>query len=97
MDEQRKEMIAYEKIEIGYLFMGFYVLLLAAGISWADSAGRRLPRLKVGGEAPWFTLPSSQDRLVDYGQRLFREIPSGHDVFPGGLHPGLNGGDGGAQ
>jgi len=34
------------------------ILVLALGTAWAD--------LKVGDEAPSFTLPSSQDRLVDY-------------------------------
>ena len=34
------------------------LIVTAAGNVWAD--------LKVGDEAPSFTLPSSQDRLVDY-------------------------------
>jgi hypothetical protein len=35
-----------------------FFLGLAMGNAWAE--------LKVGDEAPGFTLPSSQDRLVDY-------------------------------
>jgi hypothetical protein len=35
-----------------------FVLCLAIRNAWAE--------LKVGDEAPGFTLPSSQDRLVDY-------------------------------
>ncbi len=35
-----------------------FLLVLAMGNAWAE--------LKVGDEAPSFTLPSSQDRLVDY-------------------------------
>ncbi len=35
-----------------------FFLGLAMGNAWAE--------LKVGDEAPSFTLPSSQDRLVDY-------------------------------
>jgi hypothetical protein len=34
------------------------IFLFAAGNAWAQ--------LKVGDEAPSFTLPSSQDKLVDY-------------------------------
>jgi hypothetical protein len=39
-------------------------------------------------------LPGSSGGLC---QRLFWEVSSGDDVFPGGVHPDLSGGDGGAQ
>ncbi len=39
----------------------FIFLLLAGSNGWAQPAA-----LKLGDEAPSFTLPSSQDKLVDY-------------------------------
>ncbi len=39
----------------------FLCFLLAGGSGWAQPTP-----LKLGDEAPSFTLPSSQDRLVDY-------------------------------
>ncbi len=38
-----------------------FAVLLATGDSCAQTG-----RLKVGDEAPSFTLPSSQDKLIDY-------------------------------
>ena len=61
-------------------------LLLAAGISWADS-GPTYARLKVGSEAPWFVLPSSDERLVDYGQNYFGKHHLVITFFPAAFTP----------
>jgi hypothetical protein len=54
-------------------------LVSALGTAWAD--------LKVGDEAPSFTLPSSQDRLVDY----YRDYYGKHHLiltfFPAAFTP----------
>jgi hypothetical protein len=57
-------------------------LLLAAGISWAASGP-----LKVGDEAPWFVLPSSDERLVDYGQNYFGKHHLIITFFPAAFTP----------
>ena len=62
-------------------------LLLAAGISWAASDGPTYPPLKVGSEAPWFILPSSQDRLVHYGQDYFGKHHLVITFFPAAFTP----------
>jgi len=54
-------------------------LVSVLGAAWAD--------LKVGDEAPSFTLPSSQDRLVDY----YRDYYGKHHLiltfFPAAFTP----------
>jgi hypothetical protein len=60
--------------------------LVAAGISWADS-GPSFARLKVGSEAPWFVLPSSDERLVDYGQNFFGKYHLVITFFPAAFTP----------
>ena len=57
-------------------------LLLVVGISWAASGP-----LKVGDEAPWFILPSSQDRLVHYGQDYFGKHHLIITFFPAAFTP----------
>ena len=42
------------------------LLVLWGGTIHADSAGPTFTALKIGDEAPWFTLPSSEGKLVDY-------------------------------
>jgi hypothetical protein len=66
---------------------GILFLLLASGVSWADSAGPAFSPLKVGGEAPWFTLPSSQDRVVDYGKDYFGKTHLVMTFFPAAFTP----------
>ena len=55
------------------------ILVSVLGTAWAD--------LKVGDEAPSFTLPSSQDRLVDY----YRDYYGKHHLiltfFPAAFTP----------
>ena len=67
--------------------LGILSLLLAFGISWADSDGPAVSPLKIGGEAPWFTLPSSQDRLVDYAKDYFGKYHLVMTFFPAAFTP----------
>ena len=62
-------------------------LLLAVGISWADGAGPSFAPLKVGSEAPWFVLPSSDERLVDYSQNYFGKSHLVITFFPAAFTP----------
>ena len=66
---------------------GILFLVLGLGISWADSASPEVGALKVGGEAPWFTLPSSQDRLVDYAKDYFGKYHLVMTFFPAAFTP----------
>ena len=66
---------------------GVLLLLLALGVSWADSASPEFPPLKVGGEAPWFTLPSSEDRLVDYAKDYYGKYHLVMTFFPAAFTP----------
>ena len=66
---------------------GILSLLLAFGISWGDSAGPTFAPLKIGGEAPWFTLPSSQERLVDYAKDYFGKSHLVMTFFPAAFTP----------
>jgi len=54
-------------------------LVLALGTAWAD--------LKVGDEAPSFTLPSSQDRLVDYYKDYYGKHHLILTFFPAAFTP----------
>jgi hypothetical protein len=67
--------------------LGILSLLLAFGISWADSGGPAFSPLKIGGEAPWFTLPSSQDRVVDYAKDYFGKYHLVMTFFPAAFTP----------
>jgi len=43
--------------------------------------------LKVGDEAPWFTLPSSEDRLVDYYKDYYGKHHLVMTFFPAAFTP----------
>jgi len=66
---------------------GILFLLLALGISWADSGEPAFSSLKIGGDAPWFSLPSSQDRLVDYAKDYFGKYHLVMTFFPAAFTP----------
>ena len=52
-----------KKLIFAVVVIGIPLLMfLAGGNAWAQEG----PVLKIGQEAPTFTLPSSQDKLVDY-------------------------------
>ena len=57
----------------------FYFLVLTMGIAWAE--------LKVGDEAPSFTLPSSQDRLVDFYKDYYGKHHLILTFFPAAFTP----------
>ena len=54
-------------------------LVLAVGSAWAQ--------VKVGDEAPSFTLPSSQDRLVDYYKDYYGKHHLIMTFFPAAFTP----------
>ena len=58
----------------------FAFLLSAGGYSWAQA-------LKVGDEAPSFTLPSTQDRLVDYFKDYYGKVHLIITFFPAAFTP----------
>ena len=58
-------------------------LLLAQGSRWAQAGSP----LKVGDEAPSFTLPSSQDKLVDYYKDYYGKHHLIITFFPAAFTP----------
>ncbi len=54
-------------------------LILAMGNAWAE--------LKLGDEAPGFTLPSTQDRLVDYYKDYYGKHHLILTFFPAAFTP----------
>jgi hypothetical protein len=71
-----------------WLFVfGVLFLLMALGISWADSDEPAFSSLEIGRDAPWFTLPSSQDRLVDYAKDYFGKHHLVMTFFPAAFTP----------
>ncbi|NWF94210.1 MAG: hypothetical protein HXY46_15020 [Syntrophaceae bacterium] len=73
------------KRTVGPVVYGILFLLLALGISWADEPA--FSSLKIGREAPWFTLPSSQGRLVDYAKDYFGKHHLVMTFFPAAFTP----------
>jgi len=69
-----------KKIVFAMAMLGIPLLVVSAvGNGWAD--------LKVGEEAPSFTLPSSQDRLVDYYQEYYGKHHLIITFFPAAFTP----------
>jgi len=66
-------------------FQAILFLLLAPGISWADEPA--FSSLKIGRDAPWFTLPSSQGRLVDYAKDYLGKHHLVMTFFPAAFTP----------
>jgi hypothetical protein len=66
---------------------GILFLLLASGICWADGGEPAFSSLKIGREAPWFTLPSSEGRLVDYVNDYFGKHHLVMTFFPAAFTP----------
>lgn len=63
------------------------LMIFVAGNLYADSASPASSALKVGDEAPWFTLPSSQDRLVDYYKDYYGKHHLVMTFFPAAFTP----------
>jgi hypothetical protein len=72
---------------LGLCFSGILFLLMTSGISWANGSEPAFSSLKIGREAPWFTLPSSQERLVDYGKDFFGKHHLVMTFFPAAFTP----------
>ena len=66
---------------------GVLCVLLTFGMTWADSGEPVSSSLKIGRDAPWFTLPSSQDRLVDYAKDYFGKHHLVMTFFPAAFTP----------
>ena len=70
----------HKKTFFALAMVGIPLLVISAvGNVWAD--------LKVGDEAPSFTLPSSQDRLVDYYQDYYGKHHLIITFFPAAFTP----------
>jgi hypothetical protein len=68
-----------KKVLLAVLLVFFLILVLTLGNAWAQ--------LKVGDEAPSFTLPSSQDRLVDYYKDYYGKHHLIITFFPAAFTP----------
>ena len=70
----------HKKTFFALAMVGIPLLVISAiGNAWAD--------LKVGDEAPSFTLPSSQDKLVDYYQDYYGKHHLIITFFPAAFTP----------
>ncbi|MGA2956092.1 MAG: hypothetical protein ABSF48_10260 [Thermodesulfobacteriota bacterium] len=58
---------------------GIFISMFAMGNAWAQ--------VKVGNEAPSFTLPSSQDKLVDYYKDYYGKHHLIITFFPAAFTP----------
>ena len=58
---------------------GIFISMFAMGNAWAQ--------VKVGDEAPSFTLPSSQDKLVDYYKDYYGKYHLIITFFPAAFTP----------
>jgi len=67
------------KVILAFVLSGILFTLFAAGNTWAQ--------VKVGDEAPSFTLPSSQDRLVDYYKDYYGKHHLIITFFPAAFTP----------
>ena len=63
------------------------LMIMGGGNLFADSAAPSFPELKIGDEAPWFTLPSSDDRLVDYYKEYYGKHHLVMTFFPAAFTP----------
>ena len=70
-----------------FIFFTSVLLILWTGNVCADSAGPSFSVLKTGDEAPWFTLPSSEDRLVDYYKDYYGKHHLVMTFFPASFTP----------
>lgn len=66
-----------------FLFLVMIGILILA----LTQAGQALAQVKVGDEAPSFTLPSSQDKLVDYYQDYYGKHHLVITFFPAAFTP----------
>lgn len=67
-----------KKIFLRALTITFFIFIFYA-LSWSD--------IKIGDEAPSFTLPSSQDRIVDYYKDYYGRYHLIITFFPAAFTP----------
>ena len=65
----------------------FTLALLGVLLFLVSALGNARAELKIGGEAPGFTLPSSQDRLVDYYKDYYGKHHLIITFFPAAFTP----------
>ncbi len=68
-----------KKTIFGLAMAGIFLSMFAMGDAWAQ--------VKVGDEAPSFTLPSSQDKLVDYYKDYYGKHHLVMTFFPAAFTP----------
>lgn len=59
--------------------IGIFCFVLIYGLSWAD--------IRIGSEAPNFTLPSTQDRIIDYYKEYYGKYHLIITFFPAAFTP----------
>jgi len=69
----------HKKTIVGSAMAGIFISMFAMGNAWAQ--------VKVGDEAPSFTLPSSQDKLVDYYKEYYGKHHLIITFFPAAFTP----------
>ena len=69
----------HKKTILALAMAGIFISMFAMGNAWAQ--------VKVGDEAPSFTLPSSQDKLVDYYQDYYGKHHLIITFFPAAFTP----------
>jgi hypothetical protein len=69
----------HKKTILALAMAGIFISMFAMGNAWAQ--------LKVGDEAPSFTLPSSQDKLVDYYKDYYGKYHLVMTFFPAAFTP----------
>lgn len=69
----------YKKTILALAMAGIFISMFAIGNGWAQ--------VKVGDEAPSFTLPSSQDKLVDYYKDYYGKHHLIMTFFPAAFTP----------
>jgi hypothetical protein len=68
-----------DKMILALAMAGIFISLFAMGNAWAQ--------VKVGDEAPSFTLPSSQDKVVDYYKDYYGKHHLVMTFFPAAFTP----------
>ena len=69
----------HKKTILALAMAGIFISMFAMGNAWAQ--------VKVGDEAPSFTLPSSQDKLVDYYKDYYGKFHLVMTFFPAAFTP----------
>lgn len=69
----------HKKTILALAMAGIFISMFAMGNAWAQ--------VKVGDEAPSFTLPSSQDKLVDYYKDYYGKYHLVMTFFPAAFTP----------